>query len=82
MFRFSGVLVTGATGYLAIHCIQQLLQKGYKVRGTVRDLNRADKVGPLRQLVNTDRLELFRATLQDGVDLWEECVICQFIAFT
>uniref|UniRef100_A0A914RKA3 Uncharacterized protein n=1 Tax=Parascaris equorum TaxID=6256 RepID=A0A914RKA3_PAREQ len=23
------VLVTGATGYLAIHCIQQLLKEGY-----------------------------------------------------
>jgi len=32
------VLVTGATGFLASHLIQQLLAKGYKVRATVRDL--------------------------------------------
>ncbi|VDN39331.1 unnamed protein product, partial [Gongylonema pulchrum] len=72
IFYNSGVLVTGAAGYLAIHCVQQLLRQGYKVRGTVRDLNRSDKIDPLRQLENTDRLELFRASLEDGVDLWEE----------
>ena len=37
----SWVLVTGATGYIASHIILQLLDGGYKVRGTVRDLNRA-----------------------------------------
>ncbi|KRX05268.1 hypothetical protein PPERSA_00569 [Pseudocohnilembus persalinus] len=30
------VLVTGATGFLAGHIIQQLLEKNYKVKGTVR----------------------------------------------
>jgi nucleoside-diphosphate-sugar epimerase len=37
----SWVLVTGATGYLATHIIAQFLSRGYKVRGTVRDINRA-----------------------------------------
>ncbi|TPX33579.1 hypothetical protein SmJEL517_g03563 [Synchytrium microbalum] len=30
------VLVTGANGFIAAHCVQQLLEKGYSVRGTVR----------------------------------------------
>jgi len=30
------VLVTGANGYIAAHIIQQLLERGYHVRGTVR----------------------------------------------
>lgn len=30
------VLVTGANGYIASHIVDQLLQLGYKVRGTVR----------------------------------------------
>jgi uncharacterized protein YbjT (DUF2867 family) len=30
------VLVTGATGFIAAHCIEELLSHGYKVRGTVR----------------------------------------------
>ena len=35
------VLVTGASGFIATHCILALLNAGYGVRGTVRDLNRA-----------------------------------------
>lgn len=32
------VLVTGVTGYIAGHCVRELLAHGYDVRGTVRDL--------------------------------------------
>jgi dihydroflavonol-4-reductase len=38
------VLVTGASGYIAGHCIIQLLDRGYRVRGTLRSLARADEV--------------------------------------
>jgi len=38
------VLVTGASGFLAIHCIIQLLEQGYKVRGTLRTLARDGEV--------------------------------------
>jgi len=37
-------LVTGASGYLAGHCILRLLNDGYKVRGSLRSLKRADEV--------------------------------------
>lgn len=37
----SWVLVTGVTGHIASHVTSQLLQRGYKVRGTVRDLTSA-----------------------------------------
>ncbi|KAJ3460928.1 hypothetical protein MRS44_011795 [Fusarium solani] len=37
----SMVLVTGATGFVASHVTRQFLERGYKVRGTVRDLAQA-----------------------------------------
>jgi nucleoside-diphosphate-sugar epimerase len=38
------VLVTGGSGFVALHCIQQLLNKGYKVRATLRSLNKKQEV--------------------------------------
>ncbi len=38
------VLVTGGTGFVGAHCIVQLLQKGHKVRTTVRSLSRESEV--------------------------------------
>jgi nucleoside-diphosphate-sugar epimerase len=35
------VLITGLTGYIATHVAQELFSRGYKVRGTVRDLSKA-----------------------------------------
>ncbi|GGD75367.1 aldehyde reductase [Emticicia aquatilis] len=38
------VLVTGGTGFVAIECIKQLLEKGYQVRTTLRSLKRKDEI--------------------------------------
>ena len=38
------VLVTGITGFLASHVTKQLLDRGYKIRGTTRDLSSATRV--------------------------------------
>ena len=35
------VVVTGGSGFIAIHIIRQLLQQGYAVRTTVRSLAKA-----------------------------------------
>lgn len=35
------VLVTGASGFMATHIVDQLLLAGYHVRGTVRDKQKA-----------------------------------------
>ena len=41
------VLVTGASGFIAKHCIAELLRNDFSVRGTLRDLSRADAVRKL-----------------------------------
>ena len=38
------VLVTGGSGFIALHCIDQLLEKGYVVRTTVRSESRIDEI--------------------------------------
>jgi len=38
------VLVTGGTGFVAIHSILQLLQKGYRVRTTLRSITRKGEI--------------------------------------
>lgn len=35
------VIVTGANGFIASHVVDQLLQAGYRVRGTVRNIDRS-----------------------------------------
>ncbi len=41
------VLVTGGSGFIALHCIDQLLGKGYAVRTTVRSESRIDEIKKL-----------------------------------
>lgn len=58
------VFVSGATGFIASHIIQQLLAAGHRVRGSVRDLAKAGDLTILRQLSGAaERLELVEADL-------------------
>ena len=63
----SRVLVTGASGYLAMHVVKQLIDSGeYIVRGTVRSLANELKVKPLKELSSENDkypLELVEADL-------------------
>jgi nucleoside-diphosphate-sugar epimerase len=74
------VLVTGATGFIAGHCIQELLAHGYAVRGSVRNLATAD-VAHLHALAQrtAGSLELVEARL-DADSGWAEAVDgCGFV---
>jgi nucleoside-diphosphate-sugar epimerase len=58
------ICVTGASGFVASHCVQQLLAAGYMVHGTVRSLKNENKVAHLRALpFAAERLRLFEADL-------------------
>ncbi|CAE8626758.1 unnamed protein product, partial [Polarella glacialis] len=65
------VLVTGASGFVAMNVVRRLLSQNYKVRGTVRSLADEAKVGPLKQLF--PKLELFEADLLGGEEALEGC---------
>ncbi len=59
------ILVTGATGFVAVHAIEQLLAKGYNVIGTVRDQHDPARNAHLTALPGTERLKLVQADLLD-----------------
>ncbi|XP_052201167.1 phenylacetaldehyde reductase-like isoform X2 [Diospyros lotus] len=58
------VCVTGANGYIASWVVKFLLQRGYTVRGTLRDLGNLKKENHLLALDGAkERLHLFKADL-------------------
>ena len=50
MVDLSVVVMTEACGYVATHIIKQLLEAGYKVRGTLHSLLDEEKVKQLSEL--------------------------------
>lgn len=76
------VLVTGGSGFIAVHCILQLLEAGYRVRTTVRSLKRADDVRAMLKVGgadNLDELEFVEADLMSDAG-WAEAVAgCDFV---
>lgn len=65
----SWVLVTGATGFLASHVLRQFLALGYRVRGTVRDVQQSSWLveGRFKTYADAGALELV-AVPDLGVD--------------
>jgi nucleoside-diphosphate-sugar epimerase len=78
------VLVTGATGFIALHCIAQLLDAGYTVRGTARAPNALEKVRDtlrphLKDPPSLDRLEIVAADLSRDIG-WDAAVTgCRYV---
>ena len=78
------VLVTGASGFIATHIVKLLLEKGYRVRGTVRSLKDEKKVAPLRKLVSNPKheLELCEADLTNEKGWAEAVKDCDYVMHT
>jgi dihydroflavonol-4-reductase len=69
------VLVTGASGYIAGHCIEDLLRHGYAVRGTVRDVAATAKVAHLTALAaELDGTLDFVAASLNADEGWDDAV--------
>jgi dihydroflavonol-4-reductase len=62
------VLVTGGSGFIALHCIMKLLQRDNTVRTTLRSLNRQDEVKKMLQvggITSFENLSFIEANLSD-----------------
>ncbi len=69
------ILVTGASGFVALHTIIQLLQQGYTVRATLRSLSREAEVRETisKYVQANDRLEILTADLEQESG-WNEAI--------
>lgn len=76
------ILVTGASGYIAAHIVKQLLDKGYRVRGTVRSLKNPKKVDPLYKLSDKGKLELVEADLMNESSWLSSVKDCTYVIHT
>ena len=73
------VLVTGINGFLGSHILQQLLQKGYLVRGTVRDKSNKSKLEFLQKLPSLSNLEVVEADLLKPETLTSAVKGCNYV---
>ena len=55
------VFVTGASGFIGAHVMQNLLAKGHEIAALVRSLDRADRLRPIK-----NRFEAIEGTLEDA----------------
>ena len=71
------ILVTGASGFVGKWCVVKLLEKGYRVRGTIRSEAKArqvrETVGALVGADAASRLELVQADILDDKG-WPEAM--------
>lgn len=70
------VLVTGGSGAVGANCLLQLLQKGYNVKTTLRDMRKKDRVLAMLQnggITAVDRLSFIQADLGDDAN-WEQAL--------
>jgi nucleoside-diphosphate-sugar epimerase len=78
----SKVLVTGGSGFIATHCILQLLAAGHEARTTVRNLKREPDVRAMLKQGGAEpgnRLSFFAADLESDVG-WPQAVAgCDYV---
>lgn len=76
------VLVTGGSGFIASHCIAGLLKKGYKVRASLRSMNRIPEVKQLLSeagVKGLEQLSFVQADLSDEAS-WQKAVEgCRYV---
>ena len=69
------ILVTGANGHVGQACVRDLLQNGYNVRASVRDIKNAEKTAGLSDL----DIDIVEADLFDQESLDRACDGCESV---
>lgn len=75
------VLLTGVSGYIGNHCAAELLKQGFFVRGSLRDMSKAEKViEAVKKEVDTkDNLEFCELDLLEDKG-WDDAMIgCDYV---
>ena len=68
------VLVTGASGYIALHCIAELLKNEFAVKGSLRNMNRQEEVkNAIQKEITPDNLEFCKLDLSED-EGWDDAV--------
>ena len=75
------VLVTGATGYIGLHCINQLLNEGYAVNGSVRSPERKEEVinALHKHNTSTEHLNIYTLNLTEDAGWSEAMEGCDYL---
>src|SRR5262249_48879705 len=75
------VLVTGGSGYIGSWCVVRLLEEGYSVRTTVRDLSRESSVrAAIGKVVDPkDRLSFHKANLTSDAGWAAAAEGCEYL---
>jgi nucleoside-diphosphate-sugar epimerase len=82
MEKSNTVLVTGGTGFVGMRIILQLLQKGYKVKTTIRSLKNKDKVIEAMKsngITSFTNLSFIEAELTKDTNWAEAMEGCQYV---
>ena len=68
------VLVTGASGYIALHCIAELLKNEFAVKGSLRNMDRQEEVkNAIEKEISSDKLEFCKLDLSED-EGWDNAV--------
>ena len=75
------VLLTGISGYIAMHCAKELLKRDYHINATVRNLDKVEDIKKALSALSLDvsKIQFFQADLLSD-DNWEDAMAdCEFV---
>ena len=75
------VLLTGISGYIAMHCAKELLKRDYHINATVRNLDKVEDIKNALSALSLDvnKIQFFQADLLSE-DNWEDAMAdCEYV---